>query len=254
MPLGDIQWTGRDSDVAVDLLKKRIEYGIENNALFLGMGDYIDFASPSNRASLRDSRLYDNARNVIEDSAIALTDHVYKEILAPTKGRWIGLLEGHHFYQLSDGLTTDWVLAQKLGTEHLGWSAFIRIEVKGRKPVIIWCSHGCGSGQTVGSLANRIDKIAQTFDADLYLMGHWTRMTNTPVQRLYVDWETTPSIESRTLHLVGTGGFSPGYVQGSREGMTPRGGYVETALMRPTVLGNPLIRCLPDGEIQVEIQ
>lgn len=254
MPLGDIQWTGRDEDVAIDLLIERIEYGLAHNAMFIGMGDYIDFASPSNRAALAAASIYDNARQVMEDSAIKLVDHLYDNILYRTKGRWLGLLEGHHFYTLSDGLTTDWLLARKLGCPLLGTTAFIRCEVTGRRPIVIWASHGMGSGQTVGALANKIDKQAQVHDADIYLMGHWTKQTATPIQRLAVDWDMSPpKLVDRTLHLVGTGGFSRGYVEGRKQGPVPRGSYVEQKLLRPVVLGNPLIRLEADGRIMVEL-
>ena len=47
MPIGDIQYTGTRYDTAdIDRLKRHIEWGITHDAWFLGMGDYIDFASP----------------------------------------------------------------------------------------------------------------------------------------------------------------------------------------------------------------
>ena len=89
-PLGDIQWSGLRGSTARDHLRRHIDRCLKLNAYFIGMGDYIDFASPSNRARLKNAMLYDTAMEVIEDAAGSLVDEVFEKFLKPTVGRWIG--------------------------------------------------------------------------------------------------------------------------------------------------------------------
>lgn len=253
IPLGDIQWTGRPHEIAEQHLLETIEFGVENDAWFIGLGDYIDFASPSNRQRIASAQLYDNTRGVMVDAAQALTDEVFERFLAPTKGRWLGLLEGHHFYERPDGSTTDQYLAELLDTVHLGWSAAISVKAKDwAAPTVIWASHGSGGGQLPGAQLNKIDKVAQWMEADVYLMGHWTRLGAVPINRIVPDFKSM-ELRHDTKYLVGCGGYSKGYLEGHRDGLVPRGTYVETGLLRPTTLGSPAVYCGDGGVVSVEV-
>jgi hypothetical protein len=256
MPLGDIQYTGRDEDLAGDLLSARVELAVKLNAKLIGLGDYIDYASPSNRQRIRSSGLYDTALQVQEDAAYLLVDKLYTKYLAPTKGMWLGLLEGHHFYELSNGTTTDQYLAGKLGAKFLGSTAYIGLHFRLRGTsegstigtVNIWASHGVGSSKGAAGQLRKLEDVAGAFEADIYLMGHYSKAPAAPIERLYPYWfrtGATPILLHKTKLLVGTGSFSKAYVQGSRAGLVPRGGYVEQALMTPAVLTSPLIRIVP---------
>src|SRR5438034_3912232 len=111
MPIGDIQYAGDDKQIALGMLKRHIAWGVEHNAYFLGMGDYTDAFRPSNRQRLRAAALYDTANAVIDQRAQALVDELYEKALKPSRGRWLGLLEGHHYHQFAAGMTTDMLLA-----------------------------------------------------------------------------------------------------------------------------------------------
>src|SRR5262245_13070657 len=110
--LGDWQWSGKQGPTAKDTLHRFLDRCLELDAYYIGMGDYIDFASPGNRARLRQAGLHDTALDVIESKALDLTYEVYETFLRNTKGRWLGLVEGHHFSQLTTGDTTDMRLCQ----------------------------------------------------------------------------------------------------------------------------------------------
>ena len=71
LPIGDIQWAGYDGDTDHKRLKKYIEFGMKNDFYFMGLGDYTDFASPSNRQSLHEagSRFYDSTFKAIDKGA-----------------------------------------------------------------------------------------------------------------------------------------------------------------------------------------
>lgn len=245
-PLGDIQWAGAAGSTAQDHLRRHIDRCLEADAWFIGMGDYIDFASPSNRSRLRSAQLYDTAQGVIEDAARDLTQEVFDKFLAPTRGRWIGLLEGHHFFEFGD-VTTDMVLADLLKTRTLGTSAFVRIEPCG---VTLWAHHGQGGGQLPGAPLNKLYHVAAGLEgADVYLMGHTTKIPAVRLSRPRPDWTTNPpSLTHRDIFLVNTGGFSRSNIPFHRRGSIPRGDYAEAGMMTPSPLSAPLIVIDPNAK------
>lgn len=247
MALGDIQYGSQACDV--DRLKRHIEWGLQNNAHFIGMGDYHDFLSPSNRARLRGAALYDTAQHLIEEWYLQHLEGL-KTVLAPTRGRWIGLLEGHHYMQFEDGSTTDTRLAEYLGAPFFGTSVIVRLNFRdeaNHRSVMadMWAHHGEGSGQTTAAPFNKLEKVAGAIDADVYFMGHYHRSGVVLNDKLYVAGTRNLRLRHRTRALVATGSFLRSYLQGSRNEGRPHGSYVEAAMMTPTALGNTLVTMIP---------
>lgn len=216
----------------------------------IGLGDYIDTFSPSNRQRLRAAALYDSAEDVIDEKGLDLTLELYQEYLKPLKGRVLGLLHGHHYMLLKTGETTDQRLCQLLDTRFLGTSAFLRLQfVLGsrRSNVTIWAHHGCGSGMKAHAPLNKLENIAPYWDADVFLIGHMTKMATAPVNRVAPRWHGhgAPDLVHRKIMLVGCGGFSKGYVERAKQGRVPQGGYVEQRMLNPAALGAPIIRITP---------
>lgn len=250
-PIGDIQYAGRASSTAVDMLKRHIDRCQKLNAWYVGLGDYTDAFSPSNRQRLRAAALYDTAEDVIDDKALDLTLELYQDILAPTKGRWLGLLHGHHFATLKTGETTDQRLCQLLNARFLGTSAFIRLQIQSgggtRNNIVLWAHHGCGGGMKAAAPLNKLENVAPYFDADVYLLGHMSKQATAPIQRIVPRFHGhgAPDLIHKKLMLVGCGGFSKHYVQGAKQGKVPMGSYVEQKMLNPAALGAPLIRIMP---------
>lgn len=250
MPLGDVQWSGHKGDTTLRLLLARIAYGLEHDAYFVGMGDYIDFMSPSNRQRFRSAALYDSAEDVVDEKALELTQELYEVALKPTTGRWLGLLEGHHFSQLKSGMTTDQHLCHLLKAPFLGTCAYIRLQFqngKGRRRSVVnlWCHHGTGSGKAGAPIA-KLENLCPYWEADVFLMGHMTKQATAPVNRIYPAYtKGGGSLTHRKIYLVGTGGFSRGYTASRRDGAVPRGNYVEQRMLNPTALGCPLLLIKP---------
>lgn len=237
-PLGDIQFSGALGSTAQDHLRRHIDRAMTLNAWFLGMGDYIDFASPSNRARLKSAGLYDTAEEVLEDAAGGLVDAVFEQFLKSTTGRWIGLLEGHHFFEYG-GRTSDMLLAERLKTRHLGTSCYVNIQPCN---VTLWAHHGQGGGVLPSASVNKLYHVAAGLEgADVYLMGHSTKLATSRLSRPYPVWKPRPKFIHRDIHLVNTGGFSKSNVVGHRRGGIPRGDYAEAAMMTPSPLSAPLI-------------
>lgn len=246
MPIGDIQYPTCD----VERLRRHLQWGIENDCYFIGMGDYHDFLSPSNRRALRTAGLYDTANNLIEEWYMHHLNEL-KDILAPTRGRWLGLLEGHHYFELSDGGTTDTELCQFLDAPFLGTCAVIRLRFAGsdksqKLNCLIWAHHGEGSTQDPLS---RLIKVAPGFpQVDVFLQGHNTQIDARPKDCIeFFGDKDHLRMRDRTQLFAATGGFMRGYQQGSRIGRQGRaqGSYVEKGMMRPTALGGVVIYITP---------
>lgn len=253
MPVGDIQWFGDPKGIALKMLKRHIQWGVDNGAYFLGMGDYIDTFSPSNRQRLSNANLYDTGLQGIDKMARDLVREIYEEALKPSKGRWLGLLEGHHFHEYRNNTTTDQDLADLLDAPFLGTSAYVRLVFsragRGTYPVTIWAHHGVGSGTSANAALNKLQAISKGFEADIYVMGHFTSIDGKPMDRIEPYYPTRgnkpPRLIHRTKLLVASGGFMKGYQVGSKDGNIPRGNYVEKGMMNPAHLGGPLIKVTP---------
>ena len=253
LPLGDIQYTGKNGSTAFRLLQEAIEYGQRHKAWYLGQGDYIDYASPSNRQRLEAAALYDTAKQVHDDTAIRLVDELYKDYLQPTTGRWLGMLEGHHWAKLESGGTSDQYLCGLTKTRFLGTCAYVGLTFVDRDNpnkrygrVNIWTHHGTGSGPSAAAPVAKIENsVYAEWEADIYIIGHMTKIAAAPKNRVYPIWEGTAHLSHRKKLLVGSGGFSKAYEENSKQGTVPRGGYVEQGMMKPAVLGCPIIRITP---------
>lgn len=259
-PLGDIQWTGASGTTAERLLRQHIAEALSYESpttvvRFLGMGDYVDFASPSNRDRLRAANLYDTAKEVIEDKAKELATDLYERILKPTTGRWLGLLQGHHYADLAVGGTTDTHLCMLLKARFLGdcVSYGLRFYRNGHKGTVeIWAHHGAGSGRTDHAPLLRLAQLAAKHEADLFLMGHLHREAFAKLDRTYVMRnETREWLQHREIRLVGTGGWLKGYVESRQVAGRAQGTYVERAMLPPVAIGAPLILIEPRWESPV---
>jgi len=267
MPIGDIQLGAPGCDV--ERLRKHLRWGMDNDCYFLGIGDYTDRLRPSTRRILRaEASDRDDFQKMIDEKAE--TDlRMLLRILKPTRGRWLGLVSGHHLWEFGDGSTTDTRLANELETHYMGDAAamsilrfkhkkancvgYLRIDGK------IWYHHGHGNARTLGGKLSKLIGISQTFFAHVYLQGHVhakvhakTPWIDTAVDRHgKVRWVSTSRI------VATTGGFLKGYAMGTKNAHGyPAGSYVEKAMLPPVALGGILIMMRPriiDGRVELDI-
>lgn len=247
IPLGDIQLQHDRNAVDLKRLKETVQYGVDHNAWWIGMADFIDLESPSNRRALQNSGVYDSVVDALDSAAEELEEEV-KEILKPTIGHWLGVLEGHHYHVHQDGTTTDMRFAQYLKCPFLGTSAYVNISFKppgvGRaNPEFnIWAHHGRGGGALAGSPSNTLEKKILGFDADLYLMGHTHTTGAIPRDRIYpVFGNKRGTLQHKRLYLVNCGAYLKGYEEGAKRNGRANGGYAEKGMMNPLTLGSPRI-------------
>jgi hypothetical protein len=246
MPVGDLQW----GSPGVDLkrIKDHLRKGLDLGALFIGTGDYTDFLSPSNRRYMKNAGLYDTATELIERWHREQLEEI-KDILAPTRGMWLGLHEGHHYYEYGDGTTCDTVLAEYLGAPFLGTCAVTRLTFRDAYDhsvqCLIWSHHGQGGGSDpVAKLMNVAPGFPQV---DIFIAGHNTQVDARPKDTIwFYGNQGNLRMRSKTQMFVAAGGFMQGYTQGSRIAGRASGSYVERGMMRPTAIGAPIIYVSPE--------
>lgn len=204
------------------------------NVLFLGMGDYMDSYSTSEREIMYSSGLHDSSRERHEEEGRGRIRTLAKE-LSFMKGRLIGLLGGNHFMRFRDGTSGDQYLAQQLGCRYLGVCSAIRVLiVRGSQRVglDIFAHHGRGAGRTAGGRFNSVEQLAQVADADIYLMGDNHARGALPMgDRLRIMSGTNgPYIRARRPWCGRTGSFLKAYEP-------DHSSYVADAALPPASLG-----------------
>jgi hypothetical protein len=221
IPFGDVH---RDSDMHADShWKEFLSYAkAQKNAVFLGMGDYTDGVSTSERIVLNNDGLHDTTRTTLADVYKGVTKTLVNE-LSFMRGKMIGMLGGNHYFQFKDGDTTDHVLAAALNTKFLGVCSFIRLSLrfKGtskKASLDIFAHHGKGGGTSVGGTFNTIEKMTTTAVADFYLMGHDHKRGCIPsTPRLQLTGGATSkelNVKERTPWIGRTGSFLKAYENG----------------------------------------
>jgi hypothetical protein len=220
----------------------------KKNAYFLGMGDYDDLASASERILLQDTKLHDSTRKTLDVFYKKSTEKLAKE-LSFMNGRLIGILGGNHYSVLiNSGITTDQYLSDLLCSKYLGCNTFIQLNFvqqnkhAARRTIDIWAHHGMGTSRLKGGSINRVQYMAETAEADIYLMGHDHSKGCMPMSRLYLTppngEATTPTLHHRKMLLGRTGSFLRGYVPDEIS-------YVADGAMNPTDLGVIKIEMTP---------
>ncbi len=234
MPVGDLQYGAPGSNL--EAFKRHIDWGMEHGAYFLGMGDFVDVASPSERRNLSRVDLHDSTKLAMEASAEKNLE-VVADVLRGTEGRWLGFHRGHHFWKFSDGSITDEWLSAYMHSPYLDWLSKLTISFPGTKlTATVVSTHGFGSSTSmVGPLENQVKKLAASHpDADVVLVAHHSRKVGYPVDSLV-------GAKPHTRILALTGGFCDGYLVGTST-------YVEEGLMTPLNQGAPIIFIRPIPE------
>jgi len=251
MPIGDIQHGAQGVDIPK--LKRHVQWGVDNNAYFTGLGDYIDVASPSGRQKFRNAGFYDTVEGGLDKHVITLMDDL-KRALEPSIGRWLTLNKGHHWWPFTKnapdgyaGRDTDELLAEFLEcpvTDDMG-SAITQLKFRNQtgkraRTCQVWQWHGEGSGQTMAAPLNRLEKaMARWQTVDIFLIGHYSRKVGYPVDCPVPTFGKTPRLRDQRRILACTGGFMRSYQAGGRAS------YVEKAGMNPTNVGGVLIKIRP---------
>ena len=246
LPVGDIQHGAYGADL--DKFKRHMEWGMKQDAYFIGMGDYVDVFSPSGRQKFKAADFYDSAKKALADKCMEHLDEFY-EVVKGSEGRWLTVLEGHHYFEFDDGKTSDTILAERLGAPFGGTTSLIQVRFKDKSRALtcqIWATHGQGSGVTMASPVNKLERMMSRFPTvDIFLVGHYSRKVAYPVDALVPIFGKNPRLKAKRRILACTGGFMKGYAVGQRGGGRAQGSYVEKAMLPPTNLGGIMLKIRP---------
>jgi hypothetical protein len=181
-PLGDIHWGNRYCDK--NTLKAFLEDS-DDLTYFFGIGDLMDSIVVPD---IRYSKHADDTESstIIDEQVETLYD-----VLAPYKGRFVGLGRGNHEDVIIKKCGTDPVkrLCTLLDCTYLGYSGLVRLifkenEGRGRTVVIRW-HHGWGGGsRTQGADLTKYSNDVKHWQADIYLYGHVHRRQGDRIPRL----------------------------------------------------------------------
>ena len=245
-PFGDVHYNTDEADkerfqLFIEWLTAHIKRG--NNVGLIGVGDYNDALSPSERASLVASKggygLHDTSLKTLDKTAKEMSD-TFLNVVKPLKGHFLGLLDGHHYMTFSGmsptglrGRTNTEYMCDKLDCPYLGVGlGIIELDFGYGFKLVIAASHGYGGARTSGARVSKRVRMAEVVRADIYLMGHDDEKMAKESQVLdFIDGKYV----SREQVFIGTGSFQRGYPSGES------GGYVEQLLLPPCGLGTVLI-------------
>ena len=150
----------------------------QKDAYFLGMGDYLDSTSTTERECLGhiSKQMHDTFRKDIQALQLAKIEMIAGE-LSFMKGRLIGLLNGNHYFEFQSGINGDQKLAELLETKYLGVCSLMRFFFKfsqsGQTQAIdIFAHHGMGAARLIGGSLNRVAQMFEGVEADITIMGH----------------------------------------------------------------------------------
>lgn len=223
----------------------------DTNTLFLGMGDYDDFASLSEREILLNPGLHDDTRWTIDDIYTKRIMQFVNEIRF-MKTKLIGLLEGNHYGVFSmGGMTTTQEMCNMMKCRYLGVNSFIRLSfIHGSKrtSLDIFAHHGKGAARLIGSSLNSVEHMVSNAEADIYLMGHDHQRNAGKLSRLHLqNGGDGLVLKDKTMIIARTGSFLRGY-------MPDHQSYVTRGAMKPSDIGYLKLILTPIRETHQEGQ
>ena len=215
----------------------------EENSLWIGMGDYADCITP------QDPRWdIEVISDWIENSNIAESQRRWiVELFKPIKDKCIGLLTGNHeeSIRLHNCQDIQLDICRDLGVPNLGYSCFIKfVFVRLGAHTDIFTGHfehGSGAAQTEGGKMMRLKKAIDSFEANIYGIGHLHDIKTLVSPKLYLD----NALNIKEFSRVGaiTGSWFRSYTEGVRPS------YAEKKSYYPTTLGCPVFIIHPDKQI-----
>lgn len=237
VPVFDVHLGSRFRDTK--LWKRLKSYIKENeNVYFYIGGDFLEFIPISDKrfqASNYEEDFLQNADRLLNYSIERAVDELWE-----IRHKCLWAHGGNHeskFYS-SFGLDPIAFIANELDVNHftLEHECIVTLrflQVRNRK-ITIYSHHGVGSSQKGGTLLNRVEDLAISFDSDVYIMGHSHQLGF--ITKPYLTTDTTgKSLIRKERYFLRIGGFRFARVEGVM-------GYEERMGYRPNGVGTFLLR------------
>lgn len=244
-PFNDIHYNTDECDK--DRFHRYIEWGTKkikagDKLVGIGLGDYNDILSPSERASVASAKggygLHETSLQQV-DKWIEEITLKFANVMSPWKGHIRMLLEGHHYMCYSmvargglrnlRGQSNTEHLTRLLGCTYGGQLGIIDLNFGHGLHLVVVATHGYGGARTPGARVIKRVRMNEVYDGDLYLMAHDnTKMAISDNVLKHVDGKYVA--KKRTY--CGVGSFQKAYPDDE-----PSGGYVEAIMLPPSDLG-----------------
>lgn len=223
------------------------KYQHRKDCWYIGMGDYLDLISASERRIIYSGNLHESTTETFEQWADKLIDGFCDKI-SFMRSRLLVAMEGNHHYRFQSGDTTAQRIIRRLNRNlpdelqcsYGGDMCILRLALArnkgaaadGSRTMDIALHHGIGGGRTTGGMFTGLDHFANAVEADVFAMGDNHQLGAVPMQKLYLDngRRGQPALRHRKIYKLRTGSFLRGFVKG-------KANYVTDKLLRPAQLG-----------------
>ena len=209
-------------------------------AYWIDMGDKCEFISPSDpRWDVEGIAEWCHQDNIAEDQTAW-----YCDLVSPIKDKCIGILEGNHedAIRTHSHIDVQKNICNRLGVTNLGYSCFVRFHFirsnHNQISHIGFFTHGAGWAITKGSKLNRLQRLMDSFEADIYACGHMHDIITDSKPYLTLDQDN--KIKQRVKVGAVTGCYFRTYTQ------DVRASYGEKKNYPPVTIGSPVFTIVPD--------
>lgn len=242
-PFNDIHYNTEECDK--DRFHRYLAWGEKqiakgNRLIGIGLGDYNDILSPSERAALVSAKggygLHETSLVQIDKWIEGITLN-FANAMKCWQGQIEMLLEGHH-YMCYSMMSKNRGIRGKSNTEHLcsllgstygGQLGIIDLNFGDGLHLVVVATHGYGGARTPGARVIKRVRMNEVYDGDLYLMAHDnTKMAISDNVLKHIGGKYVA--KKRTY--CGVGSFQRAYPDNE-----PSGGYVEAIMLPPSDLG-----------------
>ena len=236
-PIGDIHYTNIGCDKTA-LVRDIKEIADNPLAFWIGMGDYDEYITYGDPRFDPESFTKDARVDFLKSMGQKQTQKMVN-IFEPIKDRCIGITEGNHELEYAKRHDHDpaAAVAENLGVKFLTYEALTRISVSGpdgrkRYSITVYTHHGWGGGDTAGAGLTRMERLAITWDADIYITGHDHKLASTVRPRLGIN--SHGNFTDRPVALIQSGT----YLKSKQVGIQ---GYEVKKGYKPSPIGCPRI-------------
>jgi len=245
-PMGD-EHLGTKHCAEGELVKQIKVIKEDEKALWIGIGDKAEFITPSDpRWDVGVISDWVSQDNIAEDQTAR-----YCDIYMPIADKCLGLLEGNHedAIRRHSHIDVQKNICNRLGVNNLGYSCFVKLVFRrGRQRLqnesfVVTCffTHGSGWAITKGAKLNRLQRLMDAFEADIYGTGHMHDIITDTKPYLMLDGSN--KIRQREKVGAVTGCWFKTYTQGVRAS------YGEKRNYPPSSIGAPTFTIIPNKQV-----
>lgn len=212
---------------------KEFVYTVQHDPFcrWVGMGDKGEFITPSDPrwdSKVVTDWLHDD--NIAED----LTKW-YCGLYDPIADDCEGLLEGNHEYAIKKYSHVDVQknICERLKVDDIGYSAFLRFTFRRRASneahtIVAFFTHGSGWAITKGAKLNRLQRLMDSFEANIYATGHMHELITD--SKPYLTLDAAGRIRQKKKVGAVTGCFFKTYMENTPASYGERRNYPPTSI------------------------